>query len=66
MACQLEFIASPDSFPSGSGEKYPDPKSDQNLAPDKLGCTSSYLGDETEPYFMGVFFWIFAADPRLS
>ena len=41
------FIVSQGSFLSFQGENHPDPKSSQDLDPDKLRCTTSCQGDET-------------------
>ena len=51
----LGFTACPVSFPPSSG----DPKSGWDLDPNKLGCTKSCGGDETDPNFSHSFFWIF-------
>ena len=53
------------SFPSGHGEKHPNPNSGQELDPDKPGCTTSCQGDETDSKFLCAFFWIFIPDPKL-
>ena len=45
-------MACPDSFPSSHGEKS---KSGQDLAPDKLGCTTTCQGCETDPIFLADF-----------
>ena len=43
------------SFPSSRGEKHPDPKSGQDLDPDKPGCTMSCRGNEIDPNFHSLF-----------
>ena len=47
-------------------EKIPDPKSGQEVDPDKPRCTIPCQGDETHPYFLHAFFWMFSPipDPR--
>ena len=54
-----------DSFLSSHGEKHHNPKSGQEVDPDKPGCTMSCQGGETSPYFC-MFFWIFVPDPDSS
>ena len=46
----------PRSFQPSYGEKYPNPKSGQEVDPDKLGCTMSCQEDETNPKFLCAFF----------
>ena len=46
------------SFPSFRGENHPDPKSSQDLDPDKPVLNTSCWGDETYPIFLCAFFWI--------
>ena len=46
----LGFKACPCSFPSCGG-KNPEPKSGQDLDPDKPECTMFCRGDETDPNF---------------
>ena len=50
------FTASPGSFPSCSGENHPNLKSGGEVDPDKLACTMSCRGDETDPAFSSVLF----------
>ena len=40
------FIATPESFSSSYGEKHPDPKSGQDIDPDKAGQTTSCQGEK--------------------
>ena len=53
------FTACAGSFPSSHGEKHPDPKSSQEVDPDKPGCTTSCLRGKTDPYFCVFFFYFF-------
>ena len=55
-------MACPGSFPSSRGENHPDHRSGRDLDPDKLGCTTSYWGDETGPTFLHTFFWNLVAN----
>ena len=59
------LTACPHSFKSGHSGKHPHPKSGWHLDQEKLGCTTSCQGGETNPSFC-VFFLIFVPDPRLS
>ena len=45
-----------DKFPSGHGEKHPDPKSGRDLDQDKPGYTTSCWGGETSPDYLCAFF----------
>ena len=47
------------------GENHPDPKSCQEVDPEKPGCTTSCQGDETDPTYMHVFFWILVSNSQL-
>ena len=58
-------MACPGSFPSSHVEKHSNPKSGQVLDPDKLGCTTSCWGDETDPNILHAFFLDFSPDPRI-
>ena len=67
------FMACPVSFPLSRGEKHPDPKSGQEVDPDKLGCTMTCRVDETDPKNFAHFFLDFhsrsptlATDPRIA
>ena len=67
------FTTCPGSLPSSHGEKHPDPKSGRDLDPDKLGCTTSCRGDETDPNVLHTLkknFVLnirpFATDPRVG
>ena len=53
------FKACPGSFQSSHGRKYPDPKSNWPLHPDKPGCITSCRGGDTNRDFFLPFFWIF-------
>ena len=56
MACLftgLRFILV--SFHLVMENTFPDAKSIRDLDPDKLGCTTSSHGDETDPTFLGMF-----------
>ena len=44
-------MACPGSFQSNNGEKHPDLKSGCEVDLDKLGCSMSCQGGETDPYF---------------
>ena len=57
-------MACPDSLLS-CGENHPNPKSGQDLDPDKPGYTTSCRGDETDPKFLSTYFWICDYDPQL-
>ena len=48
-------MACPENFLSSLREKHPDPKSGQDLGPDKLGCITSCQGGETYPYLSHTF-----------
>ena len=55
VACLLGFITCPGNFPSSHGEKHPNPKSGQEVVPDKPGCIASCWGGETDPNFLHFF-----------
>ena len=52
----------PDSFTFDYTEKHPEPKSGQNLIPDKRGCTVSGQG-EINPYSSSALFLISVPNP---
>ena len=60
------------SFPSCCGENHPDPKSGQDLDPEKLGCTPSRRGDVNDAFLHAFFLdfcpqiQTFATDPRVA
>ena len=53
------------SFPSCHVEQHPDPKSGQEVDPDKPGCITSCQGEETDPTFLHTFFSGFGPDSQL-
>ena len=53
------FTACAGSFPSSHGEKHPDPKSSQEVDPDKPGCTTSCWRGKTDLYFCVLFSVVF-------
>ena len=57
-SCCFVTMACPGSFPSCHGEE-----SGQDLAPDKLGCTTSCQRGETDPNVLSTFFCIFVPRP---
>ena len=53
----------PYSFPSGLGEKHSYLKEGRDLAPDKLGFSTSSQGGVTDPIFVSVFFFFLSPIP---
>ena len=59
-------MAGPGGFPSSCGENHPDPKSGQDLDPDKLGCTMSCQRDEADTTFSRAFSGLRAKYTKLA